>query len=231
MWLCDGCQAINDDDSVTVCPKCGTANEPVPLHPMHPTAPVAEVVDSTTAQPTIAATTASSRRLTLQPLYIGIGIIVFAELLPFFHFGVDDLPYAVLSGLALGWAAYNIWKETDLFTQGVQIEGTVVLIDFVPDMYNQSNFDPFASPRGTYHTIVEYVVDGCPWQVRSQSGTQSPYQQIGGIMPVWYDPTSPSIASIGSPIGLTPVLPILLGIFLYVLPWLLASQRSGLPRL
>jgi hypothetical protein len=218
MWMCDGCEEINDDN-IGTCTRCGRPYEPVPVIPT-PAAPLSPGIQQgyqSTIKP--------------QPNYIALYAIIFViilvNLLPLLLYGLSTITglLGVASSVISGIAAYNLWKQADLFWRGVKVEGTVTFIDFVPDNNNRGFF--YGSQTGRYYTHASYIVNSVPYEVQSEYSSYFQAYEVGMPVTVWYDPADPNLSVLGSPKNYQPVVALLLGIGMTILAYYAGSSFHG----
>jgi hypothetical protein len=185
VWMCDGCQEINDDNC-KVCTRCGRPLGALSTSSLPHQSSGCFVETPTALRP--------RSRPPVPGLYATYVAIVAVSLIPIFHDGFNRVPavLAALSAAALCVAAYHLWKDIDLLVRGIRTTGTLSAIDFY------SRYDRFGNQRGgKYFTNANFTVEGNCYQVRSEFGTMTQGYEVGQEVVVWYDSGDPGVAVLG----------------------------------
>jgi hypothetical protein len=200
MWMCDGCEEINDDNAA-VCSRCGkTHSGDVPPPSMAEIRSARESVVPTVLSAVQVGGLSAPNKV---PLYFAWAAIVVTSVLPVILLGptTDRSIFAVIGCACLLGSAYFLWRDVDLLTRGVRTKGTVVSIDAYQQRYTL-----------TYYTNATYTADGVPYSVRSEYGTKFQYYKVGQPINVWYDRGSPGLAVLGGRVSYIPIVIFLVGI-------------------
>lgn len=209
MWMCDRCQEINDDN-VTVCPKCGFANQTqgTPAAASLSTASfgappnLAGVTDYTgRADTDLNPTQVRSRILnrweesgiaikTCPVLILALIALLVVEALPVFTQGVVALIADIVGALFVGRCILKMWKLIYLRQHGVRALATVT------DVGSRRAYQAGTVCQG----IVEYKVNGVMQRACDRyGGGCSSYPRAGDQVPVLYDAKIPNFAEIELP--------------------------------
>lgn len=197
MWMCDRCQALNEDDKAT-CPACSTPRDaparPLPTQagqvPASPFVPPPDASPSTT--PTIAPAAASMTapaRPDARPALVGLGVVglLLAWLL------VRLLSPARLIFVAIGIGVFLLGRyighgNEEFKRRSVTTTGVVTRLD-----------TERSDGKTMFYPVVQFTPTRArPTKFRSSEGSSPASFHVGEQVKVYYDPQTPQDARLDS---------------------------------
>ena len=224
MWMCEGCQEINDD-SAGICPHCGrnrTADFAPAAAPRTQLPTAVQELPSTVGEPLLSdqyenpdlQSSELSAELARSPaLYAWFGGVILADVAALV--GISTAMHGtsemfviatVMGGVLLCVGIAQIWKQIDLSSHSAQCQGKVVSVSMNDDQYDYNRrHDRY------WRTVVGYAAGQREIQIVITSRWAfGPPHYDGEIVTVWYDPDAPEIATIAG-LALYPPLWLLFG--------------------